>query len=163
MPRNTREQNRMIDEAQRHVITVRPQTVSGGFLPAAALPFIAAAATPLISKGATWLGHKIFGNGILQSGARAGAGLLRAGDRMPRTMSGGSRSTHYRSGDYMMPSMMPIMNYRTGTSAGMQGGMLMNVPGLLDRVKDVISKITTLGGKKKKKTKGKGCCGKKKH
>ena len=154
MPRLSRQQNRQMDEVQRHVITQKPMTITGegirgGFIPAAAIPFIAAAATPLISKGAQWIGHKIFGNGILQSGASrpTGLGIMRSGDRRP-VLQGG-KSGHFRSGDMMMPSMMPVMNYKSG--AGVQGGMLAQMPGLPEKVKNVVAKLSAIGGKKKAK------------
>lgn len=174
MPRNTRAQNRQMDEVQRHVITQKPMTITGegirgGFIPAAAIPFIAAAATPLISKGAQWIGHKIFGNGILQSGASrpVGFGIMRSGDKRPPSVgpdgvasnSSSAAGRHFRSGDIMMPSMIPVMNYKTGAPIGMSGGMLMNMPGVPDKVKSVVSKLVAVGGKKKakKSSKKKSC------
>ena len=46
----------------------------GGFLPAAALPFIAAAALPVLGKAGSYIGHKIFGNGIIRAGATRNMG-----------------------------------------------------------------------------------------
>jgi hypothetical protein len=161
MPRLTREQNRQLDQIQRQVVTLKPQTVTGGFIPAAAIPFIAAAATPLLSKGANWLGHKIFGNGIRQ----AGAGLLRSGEKAPPPLSrvsikGGGKAA-FRAGDLKMPSMMPLPSYRTGTQAGTTGGMLLNSPGVPETLKKAIRAVTTVGGKRKggqKKKANKSSC-----
>ena len=158
MPRFSRSQNRQVDDMQRGVITVKPQTMTGGFLPLAALaPFAAAAGIPLASSAGKWIGKKLFGQGIRQ----AGAGILRAGERPIRAMHGGSSGGGFRAGDYKMASMAPLPNYQTGTSAGMQGGMLLNMPGVPETVKKAIRTIGTVGGKKKKSTKG--CGSKKKH
>lgn len=145
MPRLTREQNRQLDQIQRQVVTLKPQTISGGFFPLAALaPFAAAAGIPLLSSAGKWIGQKIFGKGVRQ----AGAGILRSGERIP--MRGGAISA-FRAGDMKMPSMMPMMNYKTGTMTGMQGGFIANLPDSIvpAKVKTAVKLLSTVGGKKK--------------
>ena len=180
MPRYTASQLRQIDEQQRHVITQKPMTVAGGN--PLLIPLIAAAAAPFLGKAGSWVGHKVFGNGVLQSGAsrppvnrplpmnHAGMGILRAGERLPqRPVIQGSgladrlqrvgvepgkkhapRDPNYRAGDYKMSSMMPLPNYKTGTG-GIQGGMIAQMPGVPDKVKSVVAKLTALGGGSKKR------------
>ena len=55
---------------------------TGGFLPAAALPFLLAASAPILGKAGSWVGSKIFGKGLIRAGAvRQGK---RAGGRLRR-------------------------------------------------------------------------------
>ena len=167
MPRPTREQNKVIDQMQRGVVTLRPQTVTGGFFPLAALaPFAAALGVPIAASAGKWVGNKIFGTGIMQAGHGRGAGLLRAGERMAPSLKAcgaglrvrGGATNAFRAGDYKMPTMAPVMNHRTGTMTGMQGGFIANLPDSIvpPKIKNAIKMATSVGGKAKtRKTKPK--------
>ena len=125
MPRNTREQNRQIDNVQRHMITLKPQTVSGGFFPLAALaPFAAAIGLPIAASAGKWVGSKIFGTGVARAGAHGGP----------------VGSGIFRAGDYKMPASMPHPNY-------IRGGMLSVSDGLAQAIKQA---STRANGSKKK-------------
>ena len=153
MVRLSRESTSQLDEMRRHVITTRPATIQGGFFPLAALaPFAAALGIPMAASAGKWVGKKIFGEGVMITGERMPARIPVPPIQLPATnlVKGAGRSS-YRSGDYKMPSMVPIPNHGTGTRTGMQGGMLLNAPGVPDSVKKAIRTIGTIGGKRKKK------------
>ena len=117
MPRLSREQLRRAEDAQRQVITLRPAPTVGGF---PWIPLLTAAATPLLTSASKAIGKKLFGHGILRSGERAPFPVMTGNTRV--TGSGGH---HYRSGDFPMPSMMPIPHYRSNTTGGLPGaGMI---------------------------------------
>jgi hypothetical protein len=171
MPRLSRDKLRAVEEQQRHVVTVRPATLAGGIGWAAALPFIAAAATPVLGSAGKWIGKKIFGKGVKQSGA----GVLRSGDRisiqqprLPKMLTGGGplagplaplargsgRSPGgavYRAGDYPLPSMAPLPHYKSSTTGGLPGaGMLSGVlPTAVKAVSATKKKSTRKGTVKK--------------
>lgn len=151
----TATQLRATDDAKRRIITIRPHTemLAGGIHPLIPIlaPLLAPLVTPLISKAGAWVGKKVFGKGLQQSGAPMGRGLLRSGDRpsqskMPNIMLGSGKSS-VRAGDYPMPSSRPLAHYRAFQSsapAGLSGGMIENIS-------EPIMKAT-----KKKATKKKG-------
>jgi hypothetical protein len=152
MPRLSRDKLRAVEEQQRHVVTVRPATLAGGIGWAAALPFIAAAATPVLGSAGKWIGRKIFGKGVKQSGA----GVLRSGDRisiqqprLPKMLTG--TGAVYRAGDYPLPSMAPLPHYKSSTTGGLPGaGMLSGVlPTAVKAVSATKKKSTRKGTVKK--------------
>lgn len=151
-----------IDEARIALNAIRPQpyVMNGGFLPLAALaPLAMAAGLPLAGKAGSWLGHKIFGNGIKQ----AGAGILRAGDRSPcmqgkgindrlwrvdRDPSKETMLSNWRPGDFPEPKyqLKPHVMYHSQ----LRGGLIANMPGVPQSIKSIAQKVSMLGGKKKK-------------
>lgn len=153
MPRPKREDLKRQEEMQRHVITMKPTTITGGFPWLALAPLAAAAATPVLGSLGKWVGKKVFGEGVRQTGA----GILRAGERAPPmpppVMMKGTGKPSIRAGDLPMPKMTPIAAHHTGTRTGLQGGF--NPLGLLGALTNPVGALTgMLTGQGKKKRKG---------
>lgn len=155
MPRLSKQEIQKRDDVQRFVINNRPKTVvQGGF---AWLPLLAAlgaaGATPLIGKAGSWLGEKIFGKGIQRPGERIQ--IRPVPMPAPPIQLRGSGMSKYRSGDYPMPSMVPIPHVKSQTTGGLPGAGWNPLSGFAP---DLVKAIGAPAMKVKKAICGSGKC-----